>query len=74
MAQVDIVVANILANPLMVLAPILAKATRLGGRIVLSGILQEQAQEVATLYRQWFDMQIAEAQEGWVLLIGTKKS
>jgi len=72
-AQVDIVVANILSNPLIILAPILAQATRQGGRIVLSGILQEQAQEVATIYQQWFDMQTADEQDGWVLLTGIKK-
>ena len=69
---VDIVVANILANPLIMLAPILANAARSGGRIILSGILEAQADEVITTYRQWFDMQIAEEQEGWVLLTGIK--
>lgn len=69
---VDIVVANILANPLIMLAPILANAARRGGRIILSGILKEQADEVIATYRQWFNMQIAEEQEGWVLLAGTK--
>jgi len=71
--QVDIVVANILSNPLIMLAPILAQATRQGGRVVLSGILQEQAREVLSVYQQWFDMQVADEQAGWVLLTGTKK-
>ncbi len=70
--SVDIVVANILANPLIMLAPILANAARSGGRIILSGILEAQADEVLTMYRQWFNMRIAEEQEGWVLLTGTK--
>ncbi len=69
---VDIVAANILANPLIMLAPILANAARSGGRIILSGILEAQADEVISTYRQWFNMQIAEEQEGWVLLTGTK--
>ena len=71
--QVDIVVANILANPLIMLAPILAQATRKGGRIVLSGILQAQAEEVKSAYHQWFDMRSSNEQEGWILLAGTRK-
>ena len=70
---VDVVIANILTNPLKLLAPILASATRSGGNIVLSGILQEQAEEVKQVYRQWFDMRIVSAKEGWVLLSGSKK-
>lgn len=69
---VDIVVANILANPLIVLAPILMNATRNGGRIALSGILKEQADEVIATYQQGFKMQVEEEQEGWVLLTGVK--
>ena len=72
-AWADVVVANILANPLIMLAPILMRATREGGRIALSGILEEQAEEVKQVYRQWFKMHTAKMQEGWVLLTGTKK-
>jgi ribosomal protein L11 methyltransferase len=68
----DVVVANILANPLIMLAPILIRATRVGGRIALSGILSEQAEEVMRAYRQCFDMRIAQEQAGWVLLTGTR--
>ena len=72
-AWADVVVSNILANPLIMLAPILMRATRESGRIALSGILEEQAEEVQQVYRQWFKMNIARVQEGWVLLTGTKK-
>jgi len=72
-AQTDIVVANILSNPLIMLAPVLAQATRRGGRIVLSGILQEQDQDVKAVYQSWFEMQTAQFQDGWVLLTGIKK-
>ena len=72
-AWADVVVANILANPLIVLAPILMSMTRKGGRIALSGILRDQAEEVECTYRQWFEMHIAGEQEGWVLLTGTRK-
>jgi len=70
---VDIVVANILANPLIMLAPILAHVTRNNGRIVLSGILKEQVKEVERAYRQWFRIYSAREQEDWALLIGTRK-
>jgi ribosomal protein L11 methyltransferase len=43
------------------------------GRIALSGILEEQAEEVIEAYRQWFDMKVANDQEGWVLLEGARK-
>lgn len=72
-AWADVVVANILANPLIVLAPLLMSMTRKDGRIALSGILRDQAKEVASIYRQWFEMRIAGEQEGWVLLTGTRK-
>jgi ribosomal protein L11 methyltransferase len=72
-AWADVVIANILANPLIMLAPILMCATRAGGLIALSGILEEQAEEVKQVYRQWFEMHTSRVQEGWVLLTGTKK-
>lgn len=67
-----IVVANILANPLRVLAPLLAKLTEQHGRVVLSGILEEQADEVRGAYSSWFEMDTTEHDEGWVLLGGVK--
>lgn len=70
--QVDVVVANILANPLIILAPVLARAVRPQGHIVLSGILKEQAEDVRNTYQQWFDMDIAKEREDWVLLTGIK--
>lgn len=68
-----IVVANILANPLTVLAPLLAGLTLPGGRIALSGILAEQAQSVLEAYAGDFDMQPAATEEGWVLLTGIRR-
>lgn len=69
----NVVVANILANPLIMLAPILTHAARKGGRIALSGILEEQVEEVEKVYGQWFKMHTPRIQEGWALLTGTKK-
>jgi ribosomal protein L11 methyltransferase len=69
-AQYDAVIANILANPLKMLAPLLARATKQGGRIILSGILEHQADEVIECYREWFDMRLDCREDGWVLLAG----
>ncbi len=69
----DLVVANILTNPLRVLAPLLANATRPGGQIVLSGILEEQAQDVMNIYQHWFDLNIPIFEDGWSCLSGRKR-
>lgn len=70
--QADIVVANILTNPLKVLAPLLAAATRQGGQIVLSGILSEQAEDVMRVYAHWFDLKPPVMEDGWTCLSGVK--
>lgn len=69
----DVVVANILANPLRLLAPVLARAARPGGALVLSGILEEQAADVAQAYEPWCTMTISGSLDGWVCLAGTKR-
>ena len=69
----QIVVANILANPLTVLAPLLARLTRPGGQIALSGILVEQADAVLEAYAADFSMTRAATDEGWVLLTGRRR-
>ena len=70
---VDKIVANILANPLIMLAPILMNTLRQGGAIALSGVLEAQANEVIHAYRQNIKMEIADNKEGWVLLTGVKQ-
>src|SRR5690606_32407930 len=72
--QADIMVANILAQPLIQLAPRLAALTRPGGLLALSGILREQAEGVAERYREWFDISAIEAQEDWVRITGIRRS
>jgi ribosomal protein L11 methyltransferase len=67
----DIVVANILAQPLIVLAPLLAARTAPRGRLALSGILESQAAEVAAAYAAWFDIAPGQTEEGWALVEGT---
>ena len=71
-ARYDVVVSNILAQPLILLAPLLASRTAPGGRIALSGILEAQAAEVAQAYAGWFDVTTA-AEEGWALLEGLRR-
>ena len=71
-ATYDVVVANILANPLMLLAPALAARVAPGGRIALSGILAAQAEDVAAAYAPWFTLAASRASEGWVLLAATR--
>jgi ribosomal protein L11 methyltransferase len=68
----DVVVANILANPLRLLAPALAVRTRPGGHIVLSGILGDQAAEVAAAYAPWFIIDRWKDDDGWVALAGER--
>lgn len=67
----DIVMANILANPLQVLAPALVNKMKVGGRIVLSGVLARQAEEVMETYSQWLKLSVWQESEGWVCLHGT---
>ena len=68
-----ITVANILANPLRVLAPLIAFHTRAGGRIALSGILDDQAAEVAAAYAPHVRLAVEARDSGWVLLAGVKE-
>ncbi|KAB7623027.1 50S ribosomal protein L11 methyltransferase [Alkalilimnicola sp. S0819] len=70
--QADVVLANILANILIELAPVLAGRCRAGGRIALSGILREQAEEVARAFAPWFELQPPVAREEWVLISGRR--
>ncbi|MEW6676305.1 MAG: 50S ribosomal protein L11 methyltransferase [Pseudomonadota bacterium] len=69
----DILVANILTNPLRALMPLLAARVRPGGRIALSGILADQATEILGIYGQQFDMALWREEEGWVCLEGVKR-
>jgi ribosomal protein L11 methyltransferase len=73
-AQADVVLANILAGPLVELAPVLAACARPGGRIALSGLLLTQADAVTAAYRPWFDIGLTGAREGWGLLTGCRRA
>ena len=71
-APAQVVLANILSNPLKALAPLLAGLTLPAGTLVLSGILPPQAADVVDAYRQWFEMDAPVIKEGWVRLSGTR--
>jgi ribosomal protein L11 methyltransferase len=68
----DIVVSNILAQPLIALAPLLARRTAARGRIALAGMLESQAVEVAAAYAPWFQIKAAQQDDVWVLLEGLR--
>jgi len=70
--EYDVVVANILSNPLRVLAPAICAHVRPGGRLALSGILREQVDEIIAIYAQWIPLQVADAREDWVCLSGIR--
>ncbi len=69
-----IVVANILAHPLVVLAPLFARLTAPRGRLALAGLLAQQAGEVRGAYEPWFDFAAPEEEEGWTLLSGVRRT
>ena len=68
-----IVVANILAHPLIVLAPLIARHTAGDGRLALAGLLAGQADEVRAAYLPWFEFEAPEEDAGWALLSGIKR-
>jgi ribosomal protein L11 methyltransferase len=72
METFDIVVSNILANPLRLLAPALAARTAVQGRVALTGILAAQAGDVRAAYARWFDIRVWQRADEWVLLEGTR--
>ena len=72
-ASVDILLANILAEPLHSLAATFAALVRPGGRIVLSGLLADQAPDLAARYGEWFDMAPAVQREDWIRLTGRRR-
>ncbi|MDP9938322.1 50S ribosomal protein L11 methyltransferase [Ectopseudomonas alcaliphila] len=69
----DVVVANILAGPLVSLAPQITTLVKGGGRLALSGILAEQAEEVRAAYASAFDLDPTAVKDGWVRISGVKR-
>ena len=71
---VDVMLANILAGPLIDMAAHLAELTKARGLITLSGILEQQADAVVKAYSPWFDMHTVTAKDEWVRIDGQKRS
>ena len=69
---VDVVVANILSMPLKLLAPVLIELVEAGGALVLSGVLQRQAEEVASAYAPRIPLTVVAERDGWVCLAGRR--
>lgn len=72
--QADLVVANILSNPLKLLAPALTRHVRPGGRLALAGLLAGQAEEVRACYAPAIALEVAAIDEGWALLAGERRA
>lgn len=68
----DLVVANILTNPLCVLAPAIAARVAPGGRVALSGVLETQAQQVIDAWAPYLGLEVGATAEGWVRLEGRR--
>ena len=66
------VLANILATPLKVLAPLLCGHVAAGGALVLAGVLERQTAELQAAYQPWLALEVAAAEDGWVLLVGRR--
>ena len=66
--QYQTVLANILATPLKVLAPLLSGHVAQGGHLVLAGILERQAQELQEAYAPWLQLQVSDREDGWILM------
>ncbi len=64
----DVVLANILATPLKVLAPLLCAHVKAGGHLVLAGILERQADELKTAYAPYCNLSVADLEDGWILM------
>ncbi|MFZ2237509.1 MAG: 50S ribosomal protein L11 methyltransferase [Dokdonella sp.] len=73
LASADALVANILSGPLGELAPQLAAFVKPGGKLALSGILREQADDLVVRYAEWFDDLLVMTQDDWVRISATRK-
>ncbi len=70
----DVVLANILATPLKLLAPLLAGHVAPGGWLVMAGVLERQAEELKTAYAPGLDVQVADQEDGWILLCAQRRA
>ncbi len=68
-----LVLANILATPLKLLAPLLCGHLSRAGHLVLAGILERQAQELTAAYAPWLDLEVTDREDGWILMTGRRR-
>lgn len=73
-SKIDLLIANILSGPLVELAESLAKLVRPGGKILLSGILQQQENEIQSAYQPYFNIDPVLTKEDWIRVTGTRKN
>jgi len=72
--QYPLVLANILATPLKLLAPLLCGHVAPGGHLVLAGILERQAAELTAAYAPWLALEVADREDGWVLMVAQRSA
>jgi ribosomal protein L11 methyltransferase len=70
--EYPLVLANILATPLKLLAPLLSSHVARGGDLVLAGILERQADELKAAYAPWLALEVGDQEEGWILMTARK--
>jgi ribosomal protein L11 methyltransferase len=70
----DLVLANILAQPLKLLAPLLTGHAATGAPVVLAGILERQADELRAAYAPWCALEVADHEDGWILMTGRMRA
>ena len=67
-----LVIANILATPLKLLAPLLCAHVALGGDLILAGILSRQADELKAAYAPWLTLEVSDEEDGWILMTASR--
>lgn len=70
--EYPLVLANILATPLKLLAPLLCSRVAPGGALVLAGILERQSDELAGAYAPWLALEVSDRDDGWILMTGRR--
>ena len=70
--EYDTVLANILATPLKMLAPLLCGHVKPGGSLVLAGILERQADELKAAYAPSLRLEVTDSEDGWILMTGSR--
>jgi ribosomal protein L11 methyltransferase len=72
--EYPLVLANILATPLKLLAPLLWSHVALGGHLVLAGILERQAEELIEAYAPWCELRVSDKEDGWILMTAHRRA